>query len=1113
MTRARPLLVLAVAVSLATAASPAPAAQPAPAPALSVTSLATPTNFEPGGEPGVEYTYDLRIANLGGENTDGGPITVTDTLPKGLSVKDVAMFLRSTKVGDKFDYAAEACHTQKAGEVETVICEISEGLPESVEPAVVQPAEERRIVIEVDPPAVGTPEGERLSNHVLVEGGGSPPASTTSAGEASSSPAAAGVSLHASITEADGQPSSQAGAHPYQLTIGFALNTRAGREGAEAKFVPAGGDVKDIEVSVPPGLVGNPTAVSRCSPVDFNTSHTVVLGIGSFTATACPDSSAVGLVLVQQIEGVAGILPVPLYNITPPNGVVAEFGAQIQNLPFYIDFEARPDRGYEVVANLRNLTQLKRVTATTTIIWGNPSDSLHDPIRGGCVDGLAEFYGITVPGCVPQGTLEEKPFLRLPTSCSSPLDIDFGFDNWTVPGEFINVISPGPMPIGCAQVAFDPSFAASPTNVAADSPTGLHARLEIPQSEDPEGLGTADLRKTVVALPKGLSLNPSAANGLEACSPAQIGYEGKVDGVDAFSNEPARCSAASRIGTVKVKTPLIDHVLQSGGGGDGSVYVATPHDNPFGSLLAIYLAVHDPKTGVIVKIAGKTEADPVSGQLTTTFDETPQLPVESFELDLFDGPLAALRTPAVCGDYSTTAELTPWSAPVLGPPATSSSSFRVSRPAAGQGSCPASAGEMPNKPAFEAGTVTPTAGAYSPFVMRLRRDDGSQEFSKLTTSLPPGLLARLVGIPYCPDAAIAAAAQRQGRAEQQSPSCPPASEVGTLQAGAGAGTSPYYASGRAYLAGPYKGAPLSLAVVAPAVAGPFDLGTIVVRAALYVNPETGVATAKSDPIPHILQGIGLDVRSLAMKLDRPNFMLNPTNCNPLAFSGELTSTLGQSAPLSARFQVGKCARLRFRPSLSFSLKGGTRRGDNPAVRAVLTYPKKGAYANIARTRVILPHSEFLDNAHLDTICTRVQFAADACPKGAIYGHARATTPLLDKPLSGPVYLRSSSHELPDLVASLNGQVPIVLVGRIDSVKNGRISTTFENLPDAPVSKVVLDLKGGRKGILVNSANLCRGTHRAIAKFTAQNNKYTRSEPVLKAKCPEKTTHKKRSRQG
>jgi hypothetical protein len=1102
MSRSRLFASLLAATLFLTVAPHASAASPKPA--FSVTSLATPTNFAPGGEEGVEYTYDVRAANLGAAATDESPITITDTLPKGLTVKDVTMFLRSSE--GKFDYGPEACEVQEAAEVATVSCEISNALPESAEPALVQPSEERRVVIEVNPPPAEAEEGEVLTNHVVVEGGGSVPATTTSHEEVNSEPASAGISLlHTATTEVDGEPAEGAASHPYQLTVGFAVNTKPGQEGAEAKFVPAGGDIKDIEVAVPPGLIGNPTAIQRCAPLDFNTTHTVTIGSGAtngfFTANACSDASVVGLVLVQRIEGVASVSPIPLYNLEPPPGVAAEFGAQILNLPFYIDFEARPDKGYRIFARLKNLTQAKRLVAATTVIWGTPGDPLHDPVRGSCLNELPEILPITLPGCEPPEGLEENPFLRLPTSCLSPLDIGFAFDNWTVPGEFVSESTEGITPSGCNQVPFEPTFEARPTTNLADSPTGLHAKLHNPQpEEEPGDIGEADLRKTVVTLPKGMALNPSSANGLKACSEAEIGYEGKREGADAFSNEPANCPPASRVATVKVKTPLIDHTLETKNGADGSIYIATPHENPFDSLLAIYLAVHDPVSGAIVKLAAKAEPDPVTGQIITTFDETPQVPVEDFEVDFFEGPNAALRSPATCGSHTTTAVLTPWSAPESGPPLETANTFQITQPAAAQSSCPANENEEPNRVSvFQAGTVTPVSATYSPLVVHLKREDGSQEFGAVSITPPPGLLARLAGIPYCSETAIAAAQSRSGAAEKQNPSCPAASEVGLVDVGAGAGPSPYYTQGRAYLAPPYKGAPLSLAVITPAVAGPYDLGTVVVRVALHVDPETARVTAITDSIPHILEGIPLDVRSIAMKLDRPNFSLNPTNCDPLAFTGQLTSILGQTSPLFRRFQVTECKRLRFRPELSISLKGGTKRNQNPAVKAVLTYPK-GLYANVSRIQVALPHSEFLDNAHFKTICTRVQFAANACPKGSIYGRARAITPLVDKPLSGPVYLRSSSHELPDLVLDLHGQIPVVAVGRIDTSKSGGIRTTFEGLPDAPLSKAVLEMQGGRKGILINSTNLCKGTHRATAKLRAQNGRYINLRPALRARC-------------
>ena len=611
-----------------------------------------------------------------------------------------------------------------------------------------------------------------------------------------------------------------------------------------------------------------------------------------------------------------------------------------------------------------------------------------------------------------------------------------------------------------------------------------------------------------MVLPKGLVINPSSANGLAACSPAQVGLTSAVGKAPVtFTPAPAQCPDAARIGSVEVNVPAVDHPLP------GSVYVASPHDNPFGTLLAIYIAVNDEQSGVVLKLPGKVAADLDNGQLTTTFAETPQQPFEDFKLTFFGGPLAALRTPAVCGSYRTTSSMTPWSAPASGPPATPFDAYAISRSPNG-GPCPTSAGAQPNSPSFRAGTLAPIAGAYSPLLVNLNREDGSQELSSLSLDLPPGLIGKPAGVPYCSDAALATARAKTGRQEQANPSCPAASELGTVTVGAGAGPSPYYTTGRAYLTGPYRGAPLSMAIITPAAAGPYDLGTVVVRTALRIDPETAKVTAVSDTIPHILEGVPLDVRSIAVKVDRPDFTLNPTNCDPLSFDGTWTSLLGQNAALHNRFQVGECRRLQFKPKLHLRLKGGTKRAKYPRLRAVLTMPRGGA--NIAGTSVALPHSEFLAQEHIRTICTRVQFAAKQCPAGSVYGHVRAISPLVDYPLEGPVYLRSSSHPLPDMVLALRGPahqpVEIDAVGRVDSVRGG-IRVSFETVPDAPVSKLILNMRGGKKGLLVNSRNICKHPGRARAKFSAQNGKNAELRPFLRSRCSKKKSLKHRRGQG
>ena len=548
----------------------------------------------------------------------------------------------------------------------------------------------------------------------------------------------------------------------------------------------------------------------------------------------------------------------------------------------------------------------------------------------------------------------------------------------------------------------------------------------------------------------------------------------------------------------------------------GSVYVARPFENPFDSLLAIYLAVNDPQSGTVLKLAGQVKPDPATGRLETVFPNNPQLPFEDFHLEFFKGAGAALRTPSTCGTYETSADLTPWSTPE-GADAIRSDSFEITQ-SPGGGACPTAESQLPNSPSFSAGTITPKAGAYSPFVLHLARQDGSQELKGIDTTLPEGLIGKLAGVGECSDAQIAQAIARskpdEGAAEKASPSCPLSSEVGTVNVGAGAGPDPYYVQGHAYLAGPYKGAPLSLAIVTPAVAGPYDLGDVVVRTALYVNPETAQIHAVSDEIPHILAGIPLDVRSIALNLDRNRFTLNPTSCEKKSVLGSATSLLGQSAALSDPFQVGECGKLGFKPNLAISLKGVTHRAGHPALKATLTYPKKGVYANIARAQVTLPHSEFLDQAHIGTVCTQKEFAlgdvpGEKCPPSSIYGYARAISPLLEKPVEGPVYLRTPGHKLPDLVAALNGQIDVALDGKIDTGKGGGIRNTFEVVPDAPVSKFTLSMKGGSKGLLENSENICGKPQHALAHFVAQNGKVDNYSPLIANSCKAKAKRHKR----
>ena len=608
-----------------------------------------------------------------------------------------------------------------------------------------------------------------------------------------------------------------------------------------------------------------------------------------------------------------------------------------------------------------------------------------------------------------------------------------------------------------------------------------------------------------MTLPEGVAISSAAANGLAACTEAQMGLtsESPVH----FDLTSPRCPDASKVGTMEVQTPMLADPLK------GSVFLAAQDANPFHSRFGLYLTIDDQVQGLMLKLAGKVTADPVTGQLQATFLENPQLPFTDLRLHFFDGPNAALVNPPTCGTYTTKADLTPWSAvdpahPTAAETASPTSSYDITSGPTG-GKCAASKSAVPFAPTLSAGSESVKAGASTPFVLNLTRADGQQELSSLNVVTPKGLTASLKGIPYCSEAQIAAArALTKGASEQATPSCPAASRLGSVTTGAGSGSAPFYAHGNAYLSGPYKGAPLSLAIITPAVAGPFDLGNVVVRAGLYLDPVTAQITVKSDPIPQMLEGVPLRVRSVAVAMDRDKFMLNPTNCAESAVKAEALGSGGATAQMSTRYQVGACSALDFTPKLALNLKGGTKRNDHPALTATLTQPE--GQANIGSVSVALPHSEFLDQAHIRTVCTRVQFAAKACPAGAIYGSAEAWSPLLDAPLSGPVYLRSSDNKLPDLVVALRGPdsqpIEIELAGRIDSV-NGGIRNSFELVPDAAVSKFVLKMQGGKKGLLVNSRDICKRTEKATVRMVGQNGKRADQFPKLSNSCKKKAAKK------
>ncbi|MET0305602.1 MAG: hypothetical protein ABW196_05165 [Solirubrobacterales bacterium] len=899
------------------------------------------------------------------------------------------------------------------------------------------------------------------------------------------------------FTNTDSTPATQAGSHPFQMTTTVNFNKLGPNQ--------PDGELKNGVFAQIEGIVADPTATPRCQTVDFLTK------IPGVRNSLCPDSSALGyaatsLTLIEAYS--------PVFNLEPPPGVLLKLGFVAANTPVTIEIGLNDSPPYNGIARVTNIPQTSGVLDSYLTLWGSPGDTAHDPYRGNCVSSLQPVGSVPV---IPSGPFPKPPsygdcetnapdlpFLTLPRTCQGALTTSYTVESWQGESESGSVLThddalpPGPIGMtGCAKLGFSPSIKAQPTSRASESASGLDFSLEVHDEglSSPTGLANSDIRKTVVTLPEGVTVNPSSAEGLEVCSEADLGRE-------TLKSLPGQgCPDASKLGTVEVLTPLLDEALY------GSLFIAEPYRNPFDSLLALYVVIKSPKLGIIVKQAGKVEPDARTGQLVSTFDEIPQLPFSSFRLHFREGARSPLVTPPACGDYQTKAVLTPWAG---GQPLTATSSFKLIS-GVGESACP-SGGTPPFEPGFAAGTNNNNAASFSPFYMRLTRRDGDQDLTKFSAKLPPGMVAKLAGTSRCPEASIAQARERtgegEGTLELASPSCPASSQIGRVMAGAGVGAVLTYVPGKVYLAGPYRGAPLSVVAIVPAVAGPFDVGAVVTRQALQIDPRTAEVTADgsaSDPIPHILAGIPLKVRDIRVYVDKASFTLNPTSCEPFAVSSTLWGGgsdvfgSGDDSPLglSSRFQAANCASLGFKPKLSLALKGGTKRGGHPALTG--TYTPRPGEANLKGLALRLPRSAFLDQAHIRTICTRVQFAAKACPAGATYGQATAYSPLLEEPLSGPVILRSSNHNLPDFVADLHGLIDVEAVARIDSKKGG-IRATFEDVPDAPLTKVVVRMQGSKKGLIVNSKNLCAAKNRATAQFDGQNGKRYTAKPVVGASC-------------
>jgi hypothetical protein len=994
-----------------------PSASAAPPPAgFIIESLASPTRFAEADSAGCAAsinrcdTYTVTVRNAGSAATEGfasSPVHILDELPAGLVVHSVAFsWTGSERTGD-----GGSCTS-----VAPLECSLSAGT--TVEPDDVLTM---AVLVEVQPGASGT-----LRNKVSVSGGGAPEVKGEEANEISAlAPAFGFSSFDFHPVGVDGLFDSQAGAHPYELTVGIGLNNvlRVAADSVGAIGPTSVEDPKDIAVDLPLGFVGSTLAAPQCTLSELSSQQ------------ECPPDTKVGHIVTG--PGTSGTVSVnsPIWNLVPERGYPAEFG-YIDVLKgshvLYTHVVPTP-QGYVLQTISPDIPQISLDSAFVTF-YGNPAER--------DASGNAQI-----------------PFFTNPTICSaSGMTATAHMDSWKHPGRlhadgtpdlsdpaWVSRSSVSPPPTGCNLLAFSPELKAQPTTTQADTPSGLDFELKLAQSEDAQTNATPPLRNSSVTFPPGFTIDPSAGSGLQACSLAQIGWEGPE--TFEFNRSKPSCPEASKIGSLELESPLIRGVLH------GAMYLAAQNENPFHSTLGLYVVVEDPSTGVLIKIAGRASADPSTGQITGTFNENPQLPFSDLKLHFFGGPRAEFATPERCGTYTTTSQIEPWSAPDSGLPATPFDSFSIDT------GCVSGF-----NPSFTGGSTNLQAGAFTAFVASFTRSDSDEEMGGLSVSLPPGLLGKINGVPLCPSANASGG------------TCPENTKVGTVKAGAGPGPNPLFVTGNAYLTGPYKGAPYGLSVVVPAVAGPFNFGNVVVRQQLRIDPTDAHVTDISDPFPTILQPTGADgrtdgipirLRRIDVAIDRPGFTFNPTNCSKLQVGGTLSSTQGQSSALATPFQVTNCAALKFTPRITVTTAAKTSKANGSGLVFKIAYPKgaMGSQAWFNEAKFDLPKQLPARLTTIQQACLAATFEANpaGCPVHSLIGHAVVHTPVLADPLSGPVYFVShGGAKFPDAVLVLQGDgVTVDLRGEtFINGKTGITSATFRNTPDTPFESIEVTLPTG-----------------------------------------------------
>jgi hypothetical protein len=876
--------------------------------------------------------------------------------------------------------------------------------------------------------------------------------------------------LGASANDSAGDPVRQAGAHP-DIQFRYSVPTTDPND-------PLSGPVEQphrILVDTPPGLVGDPTAMPTCP-------EEMLKGAERGAVARCPVGAQIGYAWIAQGPGGQGLFAAPIYNAERPVGSPGVFAFNVTGVVVKLTPTVRPG-DFGVTMDSGTIASAAQIAEFEVNLWGVPADPANDRMRiepGGTVWCFPNFgCGTSGPPVASQSP--RVPFLSLPTSCPGTPDVTTArLDGWRsigqfAEGSFSSDFDDVPFTMtGCEKLAFDPSVDVRPTSTRADSPTGLEFDLSVPQSEVANGLSTAHVRDVSVTLPEGMSVSPSAAGGLAACSDAQL---------DLSTTDPVKCPDASKIGSVEVETPLLEEPLS------GSVYVGEQQsDDPMsGRMFRLFLVAEG--SGVRVKLEGGVTADPNTGQLTATFNNNPQVPFSQLRVRMFGGQNAALATPPTCGAKTVHVHMTSWS----GKTVDRQSTFNVD--------CAPGLGGF--SPSFTAGAVTPIAGEFSPFVVGIKKPDGQSAIDGLSIDMPKGVLAKL-----------------KSNLNTQ---------VGSVTAFAGSGDSPFPLPGRVFLEGAYGDAPYSLRVVVPAKAGPFDLGEVVVRQKVYVDRTTAQVRVVSDPIPTIVKGVPTRLQRLDVNVDKPGFMVNPTSCEASEIKATLHSAAGQTAALNARFQVGSCADLGFSPKLAMALTGKKQvtTGKHPGIRAKLR--QASGQAGIGRAKVTLPSALALDPDNAQALCEFTDGTKpdleNHCPKGSIVGRARAKTPLLERDLTGDVYFvknvrkdKKTGNEirtLPMIVVALRGEIAINLKGEASTTRAGSLVNTFANVPDAPISAFNLNIDGGSNGILAitrtrkSKINLCAkpNSHRAGVDLDGHNGKNADFNTTVKTPCGAKAAKK------